>query len=78
MANGWSIIIGLTVVVVASLLAWFFAPKGENQTYVQGSSPPINMDPHQSAFSSQHHDCPSQRLPFLKSPVTASLHIKDI
>jgi len=32
MANGWSIIIGLTVIVVISLLAWFFAPKGENQT----------------------------------------------
>ena len=29
-----SIIVGLVFVVVASLLAYFFAPKGENQTYV--------------------------------------------
>lgn len=32
-----SIIIGLVFVVVASLLAYFFAPKGENQTYVIAS-----------------------------------------
>ena len=32
-ANSWSIFIGLACVVVMSLLAWFFAPKGENQTY---------------------------------------------
>lgn len=32
--NSASIIIGLVFVVVASLLAYFFAPKGENQTYV--------------------------------------------
>ena len=31
--NSWSIFIGLACVVVMSLLAWFFAPKGENQTY---------------------------------------------
>ncbi len=31
--HSWSIIIGLIVVVTASLVAWFFAPKGENQTY---------------------------------------------
>ncbi|MCJ1364804.1 hypothetical protein MMC16_003921 [Acarospora aff. strigata] len=30
--NSWSIIIGLVSVVIASLVAWFFAPKGENQT----------------------------------------------
>lgn len=29
-----SLIIGLVFVVVASLLAYFFSPKGENQTYV--------------------------------------------
>ena len=28
----WSIIAGLVVVVIASVLAWFFAPKGETQT----------------------------------------------
>ena len=33
-ANSASIIIGLVFVIVASLLAYFFAPKGENQTYV--------------------------------------------
>ena len=32
--HSWSIIIGLAVTVVASLAAWFFAPKGENRTYV--------------------------------------------
>jgi len=30
--NSWSIIIGLVCVVVLSVLAWFFSPKGENQT----------------------------------------------
>ncbi|GAT26541.1 lysophospholipase Nte1 [Aspergillus luchuensis] len=35
MANGWSLIIGLIFVVVASVLAWIFSPKGENQTCVQ-------------------------------------------
>ncbi|KAI9736081.1 MAG: hypothetical protein M1818_006257 [Claussenomyces sp. TS43310] len=34
MANGWSIIIGLVVIVLASVAAWFFSPKGETQTYV--------------------------------------------
>jgi hypothetical protein len=29
-----SIIIGLVFVILASLCAWFFAPKGDNQTYV--------------------------------------------
>ncbi|KAJ5172796.1 V-type proton ATPase subunit e [Penicillium capsulatum] len=32
MASGWSLIIGLIVVVAASLAAWFFSPKGENLT----------------------------------------------
>jgi hypothetical protein len=32
--NSWSIIIGLVCVVVLGVLAWFFSPKGENQTYV--------------------------------------------
>ena len=30
----WSIFIGLVVVVLASLAAWFLSPKGETQTYV--------------------------------------------
>jgi len=30
----WSIIIGLVVVVIASIIAWFVSPKGETQTYV--------------------------------------------
>ena len=29
-----SLIIGLVFVAIASLLAYFFSPKGENQTYV--------------------------------------------
>ncbi|KAF6240997.1 hypothetical protein HO173_000790 [Letharia columbiana] len=37
MANGASIIIGLVFVVVASLLAYFFSPKGENQTVWRSS-----------------------------------------
>ncbi|KAJ5728688.1 V-type proton ATPase subunit e [Penicillium malachiteum] len=32
MANGWSLLVGLIVVVAASLGAWFFSPKGENRT----------------------------------------------
>lgn len=30
----WSLIIGLIVIAVASVVAWVFSPKGENQTYV--------------------------------------------
>lgn len=33
----WSLLIGLIIVVVASLAAWMFSPKGDNQTCV---SPP--------------------------------------
>ncbi|KAB8067555.1 ATPase, V0 complex, subunit E1/e2 [Aspergillus leporis] len=32
MANGWSLIIGLVIVVIASAVAWIFSPKGDNQT----------------------------------------------
>ncbi|PKY01438.1 hypothetical protein P168DRAFT_292540 [Aspergillus campestris IBT 28561] len=32
MANGWSLIVGLILVVIASVVAWFFSPKGDNQT----------------------------------------------
>ncbi|PPJ58853.1 hypothetical protein CBER1_09262 [Cercospora berteroae] len=32
MANGWSLIISIIVVVVIGFAAWFFSPKGENQT----------------------------------------------
>jgi V-type H+-transporting ATPase subunit e len=32
MASGWSLIIGLIIIVVASVLAWIFSPKGDNQT----------------------------------------------
>jgi hypothetical protein len=35
--NSWSIIVGLVCVVALSVLAWFFSPKGENQTYVYPS-----------------------------------------
>jgi len=37
MANGWSIIIGLIVVVGLSVVAWFFSPKGETQTIWRSS-----------------------------------------
>jgi len=33
LSNSASIIIGLVFIIVASLLAYFFSPKGENQTY---------------------------------------------
>jgi hypothetical protein len=29
----WSIFIGLVVVILASVAAWFFSPKGETQAY---------------------------------------------
>ncbi|KIN08423.1 hypothetical protein OIDMADRAFT_187816 [Oidiodendron maius Zn] len=32
MANGWSIFIGLIIVILACLAAWFLSPKGETQT----------------------------------------------
>ncbi|KFY10971.1 hypothetical protein V491_07394 [Pseudogymnoascus sp. VKM F-3775] len=32
MAGSWSIFIGFVVVILASVAAWFFSPKGENQT----------------------------------------------
>ncbi|KAL4931279.1 ATPase, V0 complex, subunit E1/e2 [Aspergillus undulatus] len=32
MANGWSLIIGLIIVVAAAVAAWVFSPKGDNQT----------------------------------------------
>ncbi|KAJ5273256.1 ATPase V0 complex subunit E1/e2 [Penicillium angulare] len=32
MANGWSLLVGLIIVVAASLAAYFFSPKGENLT----------------------------------------------
>jgi V-type H+-transporting ATPase subunit e len=34
MANGYSIFVGLVVIVALCLAAWFFSPKGENQVYV--------------------------------------------
>ncbi|KFY86503.1 hypothetical protein V498_07473 [Pseudogymnoascus sp. VKM F-4517 (FW-2822)] len=32
MAGSWSIFIGFVVIVLACVAAWFFSPKGENQT----------------------------------------------
>ncbi|RDW92044.1 V-type proton ATPase subunit e-like protein [Coleophoma crateriformis] len=37
MATGWAIIIGLIVVVLASVAAWFLSPKGETQTIWRSS-----------------------------------------
>lgn len=39
MANGYSIFVGLVVIVALSLAAWFFSPKGENQVYVVVHNP---------------------------------------
>ncbi|KAG9231210.1 hypothetical protein BJ875DRAFT_487217 [Amylocarpus encephaloides] len=43
MATGWSILIGAVVVVLASLGGWFFAPKGEMQTYNLAKLPHPNF-----------------------------------
>ncbi|KAF4771569.1 hypothetical protein HAV15_004243 [Penicillium sp. str.  len=32
MANGWSLVIGLIVIIAFSTAAWFLSPKGDNQT----------------------------------------------
>ncbi|KAK4103660.1 hypothetical protein N658DRAFT_505325 [Parathielavia hyrcaniae] len=37
MANGWSVIIGLVIVVAMAIAAWFFSPKGENQVLWRSS-----------------------------------------
>ncbi|KAF2423485.1 hypothetical protein EJ08DRAFT_447959 [Tothia fuscella] len=37
MANGWSLIIGLIVVVIFCGVSWFASPKGENQTVWRSS-----------------------------------------
>ncbi|THC97707.1 hypothetical protein EYZ11_002813 [Aspergillus tanneri] len=38
MASGWSLLIGLIIIVIASISAWVFSPKGENQTdYIHGA-----------------------------------------
>ncbi|KAF2455195.1 ATPase, V0 complex, subunit E1/e2 [Lineolata rhizophorae] len=37
MANGWSVWIGLLVIAVFSVVSWFAAPKGENQTVWRSS-----------------------------------------
>ncbi|KAG0133486.1 ATPase, V0 complex, subunit E1/e2 [Tuber indicum] len=37
MANGWSIFVGLFVVIALSAVVWVFAPRGENQTIWRSS-----------------------------------------
>ncbi|TVY37785.1 V-type proton ATPase subunit e [Lachnellula subtilissima] len=37
MANGWSIIIGFVVIVLACVAGWFLSPKGETQTVWRSS-----------------------------------------
>ncbi|KZZ93137.1 ATPase, V0 complex, subunit E [Ascosphaera apis ARSEF 7405] len=37
MANGWSVIVGLIVTVLASIAAWFFSPKGTDRTVWRSS-----------------------------------------
>jgi hypothetical protein len=39
--NSWAIIIGFVVIVLASIAAWFFSPKGETQTYVFNLCPTL-------------------------------------
>lgn len=38
--NSASLIIGLIIVVLASVVAWVFSPKGDNQTFVSLPLPP--------------------------------------
>ena len=38
--NSASLIIGLIIVVLASIVAWVFSPKGDNQTFVFLPLPP--------------------------------------
>ncbi|KAK3990096.1 vacuolar ATPase [Cladorrhinum sp. PSN332] len=37
MANGWSVIIGLVIIIGMSVAAWVFSPKGENQVLWRSS-----------------------------------------
>ena len=37
MANGYSIFVGLVVIVALCLASWFFSPKGENQVLWRSS-----------------------------------------
>lgn len=37
MASGWSIFVGLFVVVALCIVVWVFAPKGENQVLWRSS-----------------------------------------
>lgn len=42
-SNSASLIIGLIIVVLASIVAWVFSPKGDNQTFVSLPLPPAIM-----------------------------------
>lgn len=48
--NSWSLLIGLVVIVVLSTLAWFFSPKGENNTYVIVQLPSSAVQLHSPLF----------------------------
>jgi len=37
MANGWSLLWGLVIVVAGAAAAWFFSPRGDNQTIWRSS-----------------------------------------
>ncbi|KAI1436332.1 ATPase, V0 complex, subunit E1/e2 [Xylaria sp. CBS 124048] len=37
MAQGYSVIIGLVIVAIMCVAAWFLSPKGENQTTYRSS-----------------------------------------
>lgn len=37
-SSSWSLLVGLIFVVLASLVAWVFSPKGDNQTYSSPSA----------------------------------------
>ncbi|KAK3943868.1 ATPase, V0 complex, subunit E1/e2 [Diplogelasinospora grovesii] len=37
MANGWSVFVGLFVIVAMCAAAWFLSPKGENQVLWRSS-----------------------------------------
>jgi len=37
MANGWSLFIGLAVIIILGVVGYLFSPKGENQTIWRSS-----------------------------------------
>ncbi|KAF1738072.1 V-type proton ATPase subunit e [Beauveria bassiana] len=50
MAQGYSVFIGLFVIVAMCTAAWLLAPKGENRVYVENPPPSIRQPPANARF----------------------------